>query len=199
MPTRFSLVLWLKLMLHGVSFTLLLLNYYWAITDQLGGDPVKAIIHFTGLTALQLLLLSLVISPLTRYVKKSELITLRRPLGLWCFVYSVCHLANFIAFDLVFDWSLFFSEVVKRPYITLGMLAWVLLLLLAITSVPLIKRQLGKRWQQLHNSVYVVVLLVVIHFYWSVKSDIVEPVFYLVVTVILLALRQRKIRRIFGY
>jgi sulfoxide reductase heme-binding subunit YedZ len=89
---------------------------------------------------------------------------------------------------------LFINEIIKRPYITIGMAGLLILLSLAVTSISLLKRRMGKRWQKLHNWVYLAVILVGVHFYWSVKSDIIEPSIYLTITLILLSLRLKKFK-----
>lgn len=188
-------VIALKSITHLLALGWIVYFYYLAFNDQLGADPVKEIIHFTGMGALNLLIITLVISPISKYFKQAWLIKIRRLLGLYGFFYALCHLANFIVFELQFDWSLFLSEVFKRPYITLGMVAFLLLFSLAITSISRIKRKMGKKWQSLHNYSYAIILLVSIHFYWSVKSDVIEPSIYILATLFLLNLRRERIKR----
>jgi len=189
-----KLILTLKVIIHLVCLFLLFNLYYQAINDTLGADPVKEVLHYTGIGAFNLLLLSLSVSPLAKVLKQGWLLKLRRLVGLYSFTYALCHLISFLAFEVQFDWRLFVSEIVERPYITIGMLAFSLLLLLAATSFSNIKRNMGKSWQKLHNWVYVVVLLVAIHFYWSVKSELIEPSMYILVSIFLLLLRKDKLR-----
>jgi sulfoxide reductase heme-binding subunit YedZ len=185
----------LKIIIHLAALLPIINLYANALADQLGADPVKAVIHYTGIGAFNLLLITLCISPLAKLLKQSFLMNMRRLLGLYAFTYAVLHLMSFIAFDLQFDFSLFVSEIIKRPYITIGMLAFILLSLLAITSITILKRKMGKNWQKLHNVNYLIILLVAIHFYWSVKSEISEPLFYFMMSVALLFLRRQKIKR----
>lgn len=192
-----NLITMMKVFIHLASFSPLLVMYIFAFSDQLGADPVEEIIHFTGVGAFNLLLLTLSTSPLAKHFKASAFLKVRRLLGLYCFMYALCHVLNFIFFEIQFDWSLVLSEIIERPYITIGMVAFVLLLMLSVTSVPLMKRKMGKRWQQLHNSIYLVVLLVAIHFYWSVKSSLTSPILYFIVVLLLLALRYKKIKKLF--
>ncbi len=182
----------LKLCIHLMALLPLINVYYQAIVVQVFVDPVKTVIHFTGIGAFNLLLVTLLISPLAQYFKQGVLMQTRRLLGLYSFLYALLHLLNFIAFDLQFDFGLLVNEIIKRPYITLGMLAFILLSLLAVTSFNYIRRRLGRRWQSLHNSIYLVVILVAIHFYWSVKSDITEPSIYIIFSLLLLSLRYKK-------
>jgi len=187
----------LKFVIHLVSLLPLINLYYLAFTDNLGADPVEAVIHFTGIGAFNLLLLTLLVSPLAKKMKQGFIMNSRRLLGLYSFTYASCHVFNFFAFDLQFNLNLLLSEIIKRPYITIGMVAILLLTALAITSLNRIKRQMGKSWQKLHNYNYLIVLLVSTHFYWSVKSEIIEPIIYISVTLILLALRRQKLKLLF--
>ena len=187
----------LKSGIHLIALSLLVFQYYLAITDQLGGDPVEAIIHFTGIGAFNLLLLTLMVSPSAKYFKQAWLMKSRRLLGLYCFTYALFHVLSFWAFEIQFQLELFVQELFKRPYITFGLVAFLILCALAVTSYSKIQRYLGKRWQTLHNMVYLAVCLVAIHFYWSVKSEIIEPSIYIVITLLLLYLRQKKFRRWF--
>jgi len=183
----------LKIFIHLAALLPIINAYYLAFTDQLGADPVEAIIHFTGIGAFNLLLLSLAITPISKRFKLSLLLKVRRLVGLYSFVYALCHLANFLVFEVQFDWILFINEIIKRPYITVGMAGLLILFSLAVTSISLLKRHMGKRWQKLHNWVYLAVVLVGIHFYWSVKSEIIEPSIYLIITLVLLSLRFKKL------
>jgi sulfoxide reductase heme-binding subunit YedZ len=188
-------VVFFKLFIQ-LSCLLPLVNaYYLALTDQLGADPVESIIHFTGIGAFNLLLLSLAITPVSKRFKISMLLKVRRLVGLYSFTYAFCHLLNFLVFEVQFDWLLFLNEIIDRPYITIGMIGLLTMLALAITSIPSFKKRMGKNWQKLHNWVYLAVLLVGIHFYWSVKSEIIEPSIYLFITLMLLAFRFKKFKK----
>jgi sulfoxide reductase heme-binding subunit YedZ len=192
--TTANKVLILKVIIHLAALIPLINLYYLAFIDLLGADPVERVIHFTGIGAFNLLLITLLVSPVAKKFKQGYLLQVRRLLGLYAFSYAFMHLLNFLAFDLQFAWSLFFYEVVERPYITVGMAAFLLLTLLAITSLNTLKRKMGKSWQSLHNMSYLIVALVGVHFYWSVKSDLISPIFYLLITAILLSFRYKKIK-----
>jgi sulfoxide reductase heme-binding subunit YedZ len=185
----------LKALIHLSALWLAGQLYYQAVNDSLGGDPVKAVIHFTGLGGLTLLLLTLLVSPLAKYYKSGWLLRVRRLLGLYAFFYACLHLTSYAAFELQWDFALLLSEIIKRPYITVGMAAFSLLLILAATSPECCKRRLGKRWQSLHNLNYLIVILVPVHFYWSVKSDIGEPLLYFFMIGVLLWFRRDKLQR----
>ncbi|GGF81297.1 sulfite oxidase heme-binding subunit YedZ [Alteromonas lipolytica] len=183
-----------KVALHGVILAWLLVTFYAGINDNLGADPVKALIHFTGIGALNLLLLTLLISPAARYLPAPALMRLRRMLGVYVFVYAFVHLLTYISFELQFDWSLVVSEIIKRPYITVGMAALLLLLALTMTSPNRVRQQLGKRWQSLHNTVYIALLLALLHFSWSRKTGLQEPLIYWGLALIILLPRLQNFR-----
>ena len=188
--------LWsLKLAMHLLCLLPLIWLYSQAFTDSLGADPVEVVIHFTGIGAFNVLIATLLVSPLSRQLKWANLMQTRRLLGLWSCAYACFHLANFLAFELQFDFTLFISEIVKRPYITVGMLAFAIILSLAVTSPLKIRRTMGKRWQQLHNLIYPLAILIGIHFYWSVKSEIIEPLIYLAIVIALLIWRKKRIKQ----
>lgn len=187
----------LKAAIHIISLFLLANIYFQAINDNLGADPVEAVLHFTGIGAFNLLILSLIVSPLSQHFKWSFLLKIRRLLGLYSFSYALCHVLSFLAFEVQFDWLLFVSEIIERPYITVGMFAVVILLLLTVTSFSAIKKKMGRKWQLLHNWVYVALCLIALHFYWSVKSEIIEPSIYIAISLLLLYLRKSKIFRWF--
>jgi len=195
--TSSTKVFLLKVIIHLSALLPLLNLYFLAFTDELGADPVEAVIHFTGISALNLLLITLCVTPLAKIVKLGYLLQTRRLLGLYAFTYALFHLVNFIAFEVQFNGALFISEVIKRPYITVGMLAFLLLSALAVTSVNKLKRKMGKSWQRLHNASYLVVVLVIIHFYWSVKSELISPLLYFALAIILLLFRVKKLKRLF--
>lgn len=187
----------LKTVIHLSALGLLSYQYYLAVIDQLGGDPVEAVIHFTGVGGLNLLCLTLCISPIAKYAKQSWLMKSRRLVGMYSFVYAFCHILNFWAFEVQFDVSLFIAEIFERPYITLGLVAFIILFLLSVTSMNKIQRKMKRKWQTLHNFVYLAVILIAIHFYWSVKSELIEPSIYFLITAALLLLRYNKFKRWF--
>ena len=188
-------IFWLKLLIHISALTPFIFTFYQAMTDQLGGDPVKALIHFTGISAFNLLLLSLLISPMAKKFKQGQLINLRRVLGLYSFFYAFAHFLCFILFELQMEWLLLLSEIVKRPYITVGFIAWLLLLAMSFTSTKGWQKRLGKSWQALHNWVYLALALVALHYIWSVKSVTPQPLVYIALSLLLLSFRKPKLKR----
>jgi len=162
---------------------------YYGFTDDLTANPIEYITRFTGSWALIILLASLSITPLRKITGWNELIKFRRMLGLFAFFYVLLHFSTFVVLDHFFDFERIIKDVYKRPYITAGFTAFVLLVPLAATSTTAMIRRLGKRWQQLHRLVYVAGIAAVIHFYWLVKADIRRPVMYGSVLAFLLGYR----------
>lgn len=144
----------------------------------LGADPVAEIEHRLGLWALRLLLVTLAITPLRQVTGWSGALRFRRMLGLYAFAYATLHLSAYLVLDLRGYWTQIFEEIAKRPYITVGFLAWLLLVPLAVTSTQAAMRRLGRNWGKLHRLVYPIAVLAVLHFWWLVKSDIREPALY---------------------
>jgi sulfoxide reductase heme-binding subunit YedZ len=160
-----------------------------ALHDALGADPVAQLEHRSGDWALRLLLATLAITPLRRLTGWHWLIRYRRMLGLFAFFYVSTHLAIYLVIDLGGYWSQLLGEIVKRPYITVGFSAWLLLIPLALTSTRAMMRRLGRHWQRLHRLVYLAALLGALHFLWLVKADHREPAMYLGVFALLMLAR----------
>lgn len=170
----------IKTVFHLFGLAPLIILLLLILSEQAGGEPVEYIIHYTGIGALNSLVAVLLISPLAKYFKQGILMQTRRLVGLYVFAYATLHILAFISLDLLFDWGLLITETVKRPYIILGAIAYFILILLTITSINRIKRKMAKNWQKLHNGIYLVAILVPVHFYWSVKSEIIEPTSYII-------------------
>ncbi|WP_051412636.1 protein-methionine-sulfoxide reductase heme-binding subunit MsrQ [Pseudoxanthomonas sp. J35] len=158
-------------------------------SDALGADPVAEIEHRTGLWALRMLMLTLAITPLRQLTGQAVLLRFRRMLGLYTFFYACLHLAAYLVLDLGGYWAQLFEDIAKRPFITVGFLAWLLLVPLAATSTLGWMRRLGRRWGQLHRLVYAIAVLAVLHFWWLVKSDVREPALYAAIAAVLLGWR----------
>jgi sulfoxide reductase heme-binding subunit YedZ len=156
---------------------------------DLGADPVKRLIHACGTTALNLLLITLAVTPLRQITGMNHLVRVRRMLGLFAFFYVLAHFTVYAWLDQGLDIHGIGADIVKRPYITIGMLALLLLIPLAITSTNAMMRRLGRRWQKLHRLVYAITLLGVWHFYWQVKKDVREPLLYFGIFLVLMGWR----------
>ncbi|GAK28398.1 protein-methionine-sulfoxide reductase heme-binding subunit MsrQ [Serratia liquefaciens] len=175
------------------------LPFLWLVlsVDQgwFSADPAKDIQHFTGRMTLKLLLATLMIAPLARYARQPLLIRCRRLVGLWCFAWGTLHLISYSTLELgLSNIGLLGRELVTRPYLTLGIVSWLILLALAATSTLWAMRKLGAKWQTLHNLVYLVAILAPIHYLWSVKTFSPQPFIYALLAVALLALRYKKFR-----
>ena len=178
-------------------FALCLLPFAWvawdALHDQLGTDPVAQLEHRTGDWALRLLLATLAMTPLRRLSGHPGFLRFRRMLGLFAFFYACVHLTIYLVVDLGGYWSQLLTEIAKRPYMTVGFSAWLILLPLALTSTRGMIRRLGRRWQQLHRFVYLAALLACTHFLWLVKADHREPLAYLAIFSALMLFRVRRL------
>jgi sulfoxide reductase heme-binding subunit YedZ len=155
----------------------------------LGANPVERITHRTGLTTLILLLVGLAITPLRRLSGVLWLIQYRRLVGLFAFFYGSLHLLTYLWLDQNFNVHSMAHDVAKRPFITMGALAWILLLPLALTSTQRSIRALGKNWRRIHRLVYAAAAAGAIHFYWLVKRDEREPLLYIAILTALLGWR----------
>jgi sulfoxide reductase heme-binding subunit YedZ len=155
----------------------------------LGVDPVKELEHECGKTALNLLLLTLAVTPVRELTGQPQLLRLRRMLGLFAFFYVLLHFTIYLVLDLELNFATLGADIAKRPYITIGFTALLLLIPLAVTSTNGMMRRLGRRWQTLHRLVYAIAVLGVWHFYWQVKRDVREPLLYIGILALLLGYR----------
>jgi sulfoxide reductase heme-binding subunit YedZ len=157
--------------------------------DGLGANPIEFITRSTGTWTLVGLMVTLSVTPLRRLTGRSELVRYRRMLGLFVFFYACLHFTTYIWLDQFFDPAAIVKDIIKRPFITVGFTAFVLLIPLALTSTHAMMRRLGRRWQQLHRLVYAIAMLGVIHYLWLVKKDLTDPLIYAVALALLLVLR----------
>jgi len=184
-----------------VLFSACLLPLTWLLArafgfgGSLGANPIEMIQDTLGQWGLRLLVITLAITPLRDWFNASWLISLRRMLGLFAFTYVLLHFLTWLVLDQGLYWSGVLADIAKRPFITLGFLAFVLLMPLAITSTNKMMRRLGKRWKTLHRLVYLIAILGVWHYYWQVKADVREPLIYAAIVAVLLGWRIWKSRR----
>ena len=157
--------------------------------NSLGADPGKALVHLQGEWTIRFLMLTLLITPLRQLTGWTQLIRVRRMLGLFTFFYASLHLTAYLVFLLELNFSNLWADVLKRPYITIGFTAFVLLIPMAVTSTDAMVRRLRRRWQQLHRVVYVVAVLAVLHLVWLAKSSYAEAALYGSLIAVLLVCR----------
>ena len=161
-----------------------------ALTGNLGANPVEFIQHATGDWTLRFLVITLCITPLRKLLKLPDLIRFRRMLGLFAFFYACLHFLTYLGPDQSFDVAAMWKDVYKRPFITVGFAAFVLLIPLALTSTAgWIRRLGGRRWQMLHRLIYISAICGVIHYYWLVKSAVLRPLIYAAFVAVLLLWR----------
>jgi len=157
--------------------------------EVLGPEPGKAIAWFTGEWAFNILLLTLAITPMRKWFGWKWPIPHRRMLGLFVMFYATLHLFSYVAFLLAWEWGGIGSELIERPYLTLGFLAWLLLIPLAVTSTKGWQRRLKKKWKSLHKVVYLIALICAVHYLLQIRSNWFEPTLYASITLVLLGQR----------
>ena len=157
--------------------------------NNLGANPILEITHRTGRTALTLLLISLSISPLRLLLSWPQINKLRRPVGLYAFAYAAIHFGIFLILDFNLQWEYIFQEILNRRFILFGFSAGVILLLLAVTTLKVFLKKLGKRWKKLHRFVYAAGFLAALHFILAVKPGVLRPWYYAAIMLILLSFR----------
>jgi sulfoxide reductase heme-binding subunit YedZ len=157
--------------------------------DKLGANPIRELEIETGLWTLRLLAVTLAVTPARRVLGWNWLAKYRRMLGLFTFFYATVHLSMWTGVDWFFAWGDMWGEIVKHKYILVGMLTWLIMLPLALTSTTAAVRRLGKRWAALHRLVYVAAITGTVHYLWAVKKDTFFPLVYLAVFTALLGIR----------
>ena len=185
---------WIRWVLKPALFLSCLGPLAWllsgAVRGTLGANPISTITLETGTWTLRFLVATLSVTPLRRLTGWNEAIRFRRMLGLFAFFYGSLHFLTYIWLDQFFDWAGIVKDIAKRPFITLGFSAFVLLISLAATSTNAMVKRLGaRRWQLLHRLVYAIAILGVVHYWWLVKKDITEPVIFAGLLSILLGAR----------
>jgi methionine sulfoxide reductase heme-binding subunit len=186
--------------LYGWSaLVLLLINFF---TDNLTANPIQALEQRTGRHAITLLVMSLACTPLNNLFGWRELIKRRRALGLYAFLYATIHVIIFIDLDYGLAWSLIVQTILEKPYIVVGMISFLMLIPLAITSFDIWKKRLGKDWKRLHQMIYLIAPFVALHYAWGKKGDffrlqgeIIRPLIYASIIVVLLIMRIPQMRR----
>ncbi len=187
----------LRVIIHIGSLIPLLLLYYDYYTYNLGADEIRAAILRTGKPALWLLVLSLAITPLKTLFGWKLLLPLRKPLGLYAFLYVALHLTIFVWIDYGLQMQLAWAEIVARRYALAGFASFLVLLPLALTSTKWAQRKLGKNWKKLHRLVYGAAVLAVVHYLWLVKNSYTQPLIVAGVLAALLLLRVASVKNWF--
>jgi len=159
------------------------------LTNQLGSKPIEVLSQRTGDWALRFLLITLAITPFRHLFGWSGLVRYRRMLGLYVFFYAVLHLLIYLIVDKSLSVSDIASDIVKRPYLAVGLFAFLLTIPLAFTSTDAMKRRLGKRWKALHQLVYVIAALGILHYLWMAKGEILQPVVYVSLFLVMISYR----------
>ena len=165
------------------------------LTGSLSANPIEEILDRFGILGIQFVLVALAVTPLRQLTGWAQLAQLRRMLGLFAFFYVFMHFLTWLLLDRGLFWPDIVEDIVKRPFITIGMVALLLLTAMAVTSFARLRRSMGRRWQQLHYSVYAVGILGVWHFWWQVKADFLEPLIYAIVLTALLGFRMLRRKR----
>lgn len=180
----------IKVVLFALCLVPLARLVWGGFNDGLGANPIEFITHATGDWTLRFLLITLTVTPLRRLTGWHWLVRLRRMLGLYAFFYGTLHFITYFWLDQFFDLRGIAHDIVKRPFITVGFAAFVLMIPLAITSANrMVKALGGRRWQQLHRSIYAITIFGVLHYWWLVKRDIREPLMYAAILAVLLGMR----------
>ena len=180
-----------------VPFAILILRI---IQENLGPDPAQELAIETGEWTLRFLLLTLMLTPLRQITNRPEFVRVRRMLGLFALFYGTVHFMVWVSFLLKFRWFAIAEELVERPYITIGFAAFLILIVLGITSPKAMVKKLGKNWKRLHRLVYLAAVSAIIHLLWILRTNVAEAVFYGVVLAVLLLYRangyvNRRIRK----
>lgn len=168
----------------------LILLLYWGFTARLTANPVEFVLRDLGLWGLRFLCLTLAVTLLAKYANMPRLMRYRRRIGLWAFAYVALHLTVYLGAAHEFDWAEIGADIAKRPYITIGMAAFALLVPLAVTSAHAVRRKMKPRsWRRLHRLVYLIAVMGAVHYFLLVKADTRSPILYGAIVAVLLAAR----------
>ena len=198
-PRSIALIKAMLFLVCLLPLALLLLPFYAALTgdsvlgysgDELGANPIEFIIRDLGTWALNFLLITLCVTPLRKLTGLNWLLRMRRMLGLFAFFYALLHFNIYLGLDQSYDWGEIATDILKRPFITVGMLTFALMIPLAVTSnAAMIKALGGKAWQKLHRLIYPLTMLAVLHYWWLIKLDTTQPAIYAALLTGLLGIR----------
>jgi sulfoxide reductase heme-binding subunit YedZ len=192
----------LQIAMHVYAWSVLVFLIFDFFTGNLSANPVQELEQRTGRHAITLLVLSLACTPLNTLFKWSELLKRRRALGLYTFMYATIHVLIYVDLDYGLAWSFILRDVIEKPRLIVGFLAFLMLIPLAWTSFDIWKKRLGKNWKRLHQTIYVIAPIVVLHYAWSKKGDlfalqgeIVRPLIYGLIVIVFLIFRIPQVRK----
>jgi len=192
----------LQVSMHVYAWSALVIMIFQFFTDNLTVNPIQALEQRTGRHAITLLVLSLACTPLNTLFKWPELLKRRRALGLYAFMYATIHVLIYLDLDYGLAWSFILQDVIEKPRLIVGAIAFLMLIPLAWTSFDIWKKRLGKKWKRLHQTVYVIAPIVVLHYAWSKKGDlfalqgeVVRPLIYGLIVVLFLVMRIPQVRK----
>jgi sulfoxide reductase heme-binding subunit YedZ len=190
---KFTALPWAKLLLHVVCLLPFTYIVWAALADRLGTDPVKALLLLTGEWSIRLLILTLAITPLRQWLNMAKLLRYRRMLGLYAWFYVNLHFLVVLTYLFAWDWQIAQEELLERPYIVVGFLAWLFMLPLGVTSNNRAVRVLGHKWKKLHKLVYLIAILAWVHVFWQVRSSYFDAVLYGALILLLFYPRLKKV------
>ncbi len=179
----------IQFLCHVLCLLPLIFLVYDAYSNQLTANPIRENAIRTGRTAITLLLISLLSTPLINILGLSSFLSIRRTLGLYAAFYASLHFANFIGLDYSFDWGEIGGVIQQQLFLIIGLTAFLSIIPLAVTSLPILQKSLGKWWKRLHRIIYLTVFLVILHFFLAVKANLLLPEIYLFLYIILMLLR----------
>lgn len=182
-------IFYAKCLIWALAFIPILRLVWLGVNDDLTANPVEFVERSTGTWALVFLLLTLSMTPIRLLFKQVWQIQLRRLLGLWMFAYACLHITTYLWLDYGFVWADIAKDIVKHPYVIVGFTAYLLTIPLALTSNSAMIKRLKTKWKTLHQAVYLIAILAVLHFWWLVKKDVTEPFYYAAVLMLLLGVR----------
>ena len=192
----------LQIAMHVYAWSTLVILIFQFFTNNLTANPIQALEQRTGRHALVLLVLSLACTPLNTLFKWPELLKRRRALGLYTFMYAAIHVLIYMDLDYGLAWSFILRDVIEKPRLIVGLIAILIMIPLAWTSFDIWKKRLGKNWKRLHQSVYVLGPIVILHYAWSKKGDlfalqgeIVQPLIYGLIIILFLIMRIPQVRK----
>jgi sulfoxide reductase heme-binding subunit YedZ len=193
----------LQIIVHIYAWSALVHLLFDMATGNLSANPIQELEQRTGRHAITLLILALACTPLNTLFRWSEPLKRRRALGLYAFMYATIHVIIFIDLDYGLAWSLIIQTIFEKPYIVVGMLTFLMLIPLAFTSFDIWKKRLGKKWKRLHQIIYLIAPLAVLHYAWGKKGDffrlqgeIILPLIYAVIVILLLVMRIPQVRKV---